>query len=241
MTSTAPTLLFLHGALGAAAQFEPLITALGDRVRVHALDFEGHATGLMTSRPFRIEHFAENVLGFLDRAQLHRVHVFGYSMGGYVACHIAATYPGRIARIATLGTKFRWDPATAERETKRLDPATILAKVPRFAEALRVRHEHVGGWELVLSKTAESMRALGEQPLLTDQALGNIEIPVRIIVGDRDNTVSIEEAAGVARALPKGELAVLPRTPHPIEQAEIAALADLLLTFFNPANSRRQE
>jgi hypothetical protein len=45
------------------------------------------------------------------------------------------------------------------------------------------------------------------------------------MLGDRDTTVSLDETAAAVRALPQGELAVLPRTPHPLEQADAARLA----------------
>src|SRR5215213_5268683 len=214
-------LLLLHGALGASAQFGALGTALSKFFRVHTLDFEGHGTEPPRSRPFRMEHFAENIIETLDRANVEQADVFGYSMGGYVALHIAAQGSSRIARIATLGTKFQWDPATAAREAARLDPRTIRAKVPRFADLLAARHEQAGGWENLLANTAELLRELGEHPILDEPALARITQPVRVIVGDRDNTVTVEESATAARKLPAGELAVLPRTSHPIEQVDL--------------------
>jgi hypothetical protein len=46
--------------------------------------------------------------------------------------------------------------------------------------------------------------------------------------------VSVEESAATFRALPAGELAVLPGTAHPIEQLAPARLAALLHDFFGP-------
>jgi pimeloyl-ACP methyl ester carboxylesterase len=225
-------LLLLHGALGASAQFTPLIDRLGATFRVHTLDFEGHGSTPPRDRPFRIRHFAEDVLEYLDAHAIKRAGIFGYSMGGYVALVLAAGHPERATRVVTLGTKFRWDPDTAARDAARLDPAVIRARVPRFADALAARHERAGGWERVVAATAECLRDLGENPVLTDEVLAGIAIPVRVMVGDRDNTVSVEESAGAARVLPQGELAVLPRTPHPIEQVDPARLAGLLDDFF---------
>jgi hypothetical protein len=52
------------------------------------------------------------------------------------------------------------------------------------------------------------------------------------MVGDRDATVSVEESAAVSRILPAGELAVLPRTAHPIDalSADALSLLACLLT-----------
>lgn len=230
--TAANDLLVLHGALGASDQFAALIARLDASVRVHTLDFEGHGNAAPRGRPFRIRHFAEDVVELLDRERVHHADFFGYSMGGYVALQLAIDVPNRVSRVATLGTKFWWDPPGANREVARLDPGTIRAKVPRFAEALESRHAKAGGWERVLAYTAECLRDLGDHPLLTDSTLGRIRQPVRVIVGDHDATVTVEESAAAARALPSGELSVLPATPHPIEQVDLAKLTPVLAEFF---------
>ena len=225
-------ILLLHGALGSGSQLAPLSDAVAPRFRVHRLDFEGHATSPHGNRPFCVAHFVQNVLDLLDANGVERASFFGYSMGGYVALALALEHPARVAKVATLGTKFRWDPDTAAREATRLDPATIRAKVPRFADTLEARHQTAGGWELVLSRTADFLRDLGARPILTDETLGTIRHPVRVIVGDRDNTVSVEESTAVSHALGAGSLTVLPNTTHPIEQVDVGSLASVLIDFF---------
>jgi pimeloyl-ACP methyl ester carboxylesterase len=196
---------------------------------VHVVELEGHGATPARGWPFAMAHFVENVVDALDARGVDRATLFGYSMGGYVALLLAAARPERVGRVVTLGTKFRWDPETAAREARRLDPASIRAKVPRFADALAARHAGAGGWEAVLERTAALLRGLGDDPPLTDAVLGGIRCPVRVVVGDRDATVSVEETAGAYRALGDGELAVLPRTPHPIEQLDIEMVYHLLL------------
>jgi pimeloyl-ACP methyl ester carboxylesterase len=234
---TPPPLLLLHGALGAGAQLAPLAAALAQRLGRPAdvLELEGHGETAPHPDGFSIERFAEQVVERLDARGVERAALFGYSMGGYVALHLARVHPERVAAVATLGTKFRWDPETAAREAARLDPAAIRAKVPRFAEALAARHGGggaAGGWEAVLARTAALLRSLGERPLLTDAALAEVAARVRVIVGDRDATVTVEETAGSYRALSNGELLVLPRTPHPLEQLDVERLAGALAEFF---------
>jgi pimeloyl-ACP methyl ester carboxylesterase len=225
-------LVLLHGALGVSSQLTALSDALAPYFHMHRLDFEGHATARDRGRPFRVAHFVQNVLDLLDDKGIERASFFGYSMGGYVALALALEHPTRVAKVATLGTKFRWDPDTAAREATRLDPATIRAKVPRFADTLEARHQTAGGWELVLGRTADFLRDLGAHPTLTDETLGAITHPVRVIVGDRDNTVSVEESTAVSHALGAGSLTVLPNTTHPIEQVDVGSLASVLIDFF---------
>ena len=224
-------LILLHGALGASTQLDALATALRPHFRVHQLDLEGHGNAAQRGRPFRMQHFAENVAELLDRLALQQSMLFGYSMGGYVALHLALEHPDRVSRVATLGTKFRWDSAYAAREVARLDPAVIRAKVPAFAATLETRHAGAGGWEGVLTATAELLVHLGEHPLLTDTTLPTISAPARIIVGERDNTVSVDESSATADLLASGSLTVLANTPHPIEQVSVDVLAAVLVEF----------
>ena len=224
-------LLLLHGALGDANQLAPLAARLGSDRRVLCLEFEGHGGSPLRNRPLRIESLSETVIEALDERGIARADLFGYSMGGYVALHLAATVRDRVSRVATLATKLGWTPEIAVRECAMLDAATIRTKVPKFATALDARHTGAG-WERLLAETADMLRDLGARPRLTDDVLATIEQPVRIAVGDRDTTVTIDECAAAVRRLPNGELEVHPRTPHPFEKAPIDRVARSLEEFF---------
>jgi pimeloyl-ACP methyl ester carboxylesterase len=180
-----------------------------------------------------MEHFAENVLEYLERHSIERTHIFGYSMGGYVACTLALSHPHVVESITTLGTKFYWDPEVAEREVAMLDPEKIAAKVPHFARTLAQRHT-AAGWEQVLGHTRELLRSLGASGGLRPADVGAIEQRVRVMIGDRDTTVTLSESAEMYRALPRGELEVLPATPHQLERVPLARLAYTLTQFFAP-------
>lgn len=228
---TKPTLLLLHGALGASTQFAPLIPLLEDTYDLHLLDFEGHGHAPLQSRPFRIHHFAQNVRHFLANLDIQSTHIFGYSMGGYVGITLALTHPHLVQSIATLGTKFHWDEDTARRETSFLDPAKIEAKVPHFAQALAERHT-AAGWHTVVTHTADLLWSLAPTGGLRPPTLANLQHPVRIIVGDRDTTVGVPEAHDTYRALPNAQLQVLPATRHELEKVSPTHLASSLTDFF---------
>jgi pimeloyl-ACP methyl ester carboxylesterase len=224
-------LLLLHGALGAKDQFAALVPILAERYEVHTLDFEGHGEAPLGERPFRIEHFAENVLDYVEEHSIKSAHFFGYSMGGYVACTLAKSHPTLVLSVATLGTKYFWDPETAARELGFLDVEKISAKVPHFARALAGRHTAIG-WEGVVSRTRDLLWTLGEQGGLRPDDVSELEQRVRIIVGDRDSTVGVAECAEMYRALPRGELEVLPGTRHEIDRVSPERLAYSLMEFF---------
>ena len=228
---TTPHLILLHGALGDGTQLAPLAERLGRERSTTVLELEGHGATPLRGRSLRIESFADAVLGAMDQAGIAQADFFGYSMGGYVALYLAATAPDRVARVATLATKLAWTPEVADRECALLDAATIRAKVPKFAASLEAKHA-AAGWEALLAHTADLLRDLGARPRITDEMLASIKHPVRIAVGDRDATVTIDECVTAVRRIPNGELEVHPRTPHPFEKAPVERLARSLSEFF---------
>jgi pimeloyl-ACP methyl ester carboxylesterase len=232
MTGTTHTdLVLLHGALGDATQLAPLAGLLGRERRSTVLEFEGHGATPLRGRPLRIESFTEAVIDAMDQLGIARADFFGYSMGGYVALHLTAAAPERVRRVATLATKLAWTPEVAKRECAMLDANTIRAKVPKFAAALEARHT-AAGWVPLLAHTADLLGDLGRQPRVTEKMLAAISHPVRIGVGDRDATVTIDECVTAARRIPNGELEVHPRTSHPFEKAPMERLARSLSEFF---------
>ncbi|HTE45748.1 MAG TPA: hypothetical protein VK636_10925 [Gemmatimonadaceae bacterium] len=58
--------------------------------------------------------------------------------------------------------------------------------------------------------------------------LSRIQPRVRLMVGDRDNVVTVDETADAARVIARGELCVLPNTAHPFEQVRLPLLATLI-------------
>ena len=222
MAGRTPVLL-LHGALGSAAQLAPFAAAMSPWSDAHAIDFIGHGPATLTG-PLQMERLVEQVADHVTANGLAPASLFGYSMGGYVALVLAATRPELVRAVATLGTKLEWNPAVAMEITARLDAGTIVQKLPKFAAALQATHTGIG-WERLCAETRDMLTSLGERPLLTRELLAGIAQPVRLMLGDRDDTVTLAETAGVYGTLPAGELEVLPGTRHAIDRVDVERLA----------------
>ena len=96
----APSLVLLHGLMGSAGTFAPLMQALGEDQHVIALDLPG--SGLSERREDIDPSLAANarcVGRFLDALQLDRPIVLGHSHGGAVALFLAATRPNLLQSL----------------------------------------------------------------------------------------------------------------------------------------------
>ena len=224
-------ILLLHGAIGAVDQLNTIKNELSGKYEVHTLNFSGHGGGKIPEEPFSIEMFSGDIIDYIDKNHLEGIDIFGYSMGGYAALYAVLMNPGKIGRIFTLATKFDWSIEIAEREVKMLDAEKIKQKVPKFAEELSMRHG-ADKWIIVLEKTAEMMRALGRNKLLTAEALSNMKNEVLVGIGDSDKVVSIEESIAAFRVMPGSKLLVMPGTPHPIEKVDAGRIVSEAEYFF---------
>lgn len=100
---TAPPVLLLHGFLGSAADFAPTMAALVPAFRCIAVDLPGHGgTVAQDAADFTMEGTAAALLGWLSQAGVGRPHLVGYSMGGRLALHLAATARSRFATVVAV-------------------------------------------------------------------------------------------------------------------------------------------
>jgi pimeloyl-ACP methyl ester carboxylesterase len=216
-------LLLLHGAIGAPYQFTELAAQLGDGYDIHLLCFSGHG-GTAYGDDFSIASFAEEVLAYMNANSLEQVNIFGYSMGGYIGMYLCKHHPGRVSKIVTLATKYHWDEATAAKEMKMLDAEKIAVKIPAFAAQLQQRHAP-NDWKELMLRTQQMLHDMGQNNPLQLTDYNSIQTPALILLGDKDKMVSLEETVAVYNALPDAQMGMLPATQHPIEQANIEALA----------------
>lgn len=219
-----PTALVVHGALGSAAQMQPVVDALIASSRfaqVVSVELPGHGRTPGGDEAFDMTLFADTLRATVARTNGGRPIVFGYSMGGYIALLLEAQSPGTLGGIVTLGTMLRWTPEIAAHAAGRLDPAVLRAKVPAFATLLETRHAEAGGWERVLAQTVSLLRQLGADAPLTDRTLSNISCPVHLLVGTRDDTLTFEETAHAASIMPNARASQLADVPHPIERVPV--------------------
>ncbi|HPH85882.1 MAG TPA: alpha/beta fold hydrolase [Ferruginibacter sp.] len=223
-------ILLLHGAIGAKDQLSALSVLLTERYEVHAIDFYGHGGKPLPDEPFSIPMFSKQVLEFLDSRSIESIHIFGYSMGGYVGMYLAKHHPGRIRNLITLATKFYWDEPVAAKEIPQLNAGLIEQKLPAFAQQLLQRH-HPQDWKTVLEKTKELLLNLGKNNALHLNDYSEIEARCLLLLGDRDKMVSLEETEAVYAHLPDSQLGILPGTPHPIEQVDMNLLSFMIHHF----------
>lgn len=97
-------IILLHGYSDSWFSFSNVLPLIPKTYRVFALDLRGHG---MTDKPatgYGMDEMAEDVVAFMKHYGLENATVIGHSAGGYVAQHVAAAAPERVARLGLIAT-----------------------------------------------------------------------------------------------------------------------------------------
>jgi pimeloyl-ACP methyl ester carboxylesterase len=222
-------IILLHGALGSSNSFEKLTPYLSKDFNVIVPDLKWHGSRSDADSSFNMYSLVDDFEDILQKENVEAAHVFGFSMGGYIALSLALKKPQFFKKIMTLGTKLDWKPEQSERESKMLNPDKIQEKVPQFAQHLKSLHGE--NWDHLCRKTAKMMLNLGSNPILTTENISSVDLPIRLCLGDQDHMVSIEETKAFHSSLLQGEMQLIPNCPHPIEKVDADLLSGHILEF----------
>lgn len=220
-------LILLHGALGAAKEFDSLVPFLEKHFNVFRFDLHGHGASPITSE-FSMELFSEELKEFIATNGLNKPQIFGYSMGGYVTYTLASRHPELIGDIMTLGTMLKWDPLRSKLEQSKMVPEKIEQKVPQFAAYLDGLHLD---WKANMRYMSDLVYRLGNGGALRAENFSKITNKVYIGLGEMDEMVSCQETLEVDEWLPNSHYYKLPKSKHPLAQLDPQVLAEKIIAF----------
>ena len=236
----APDVVLLHGFTHTGASWDPVVAALAESYRALAPDIRGHG-----SATDRMPVALEGVLHDFAMVAPARCTLAGYSMGGRIALHVALGLPGRVDRLVLIGAS----PGIAdgdEREARRRADERLAAEIeastieqfaarwaltpvlagqpPAVAAAVaadRLRNRPVG--------LARALRGLGTGALrsLWDR-LPELEMPVVLVVGERDQKFRAIAGEMVASGLERAEIVVVPGAGHAVHLEAPGAVARVI-------------
>lgn len=162
------TIVFLHGFMGKANVWGKIMERLSDSFRSIAFDLPGHGRSLFFTHPHLrrlhgIEDTARLILQDLDHLGVERFVLYGYSMGGRIAQHIALAAPKRVSCLILESASFglRDD---KERNERLIKDRTLLSHIKTTEQFRNFLQEW---YQMPLFKTLAGTRHL--QSLIDDK------------------------------------------------------------------------
>lgn len=204
----APPLVLLHGATETfQVSWKRLIEPLAERFRVIGIDMRGHGRSTNPAGALDLRQMADDVADGLEALGMPTAHICGFSGGASTALFFGLRHPHRARSLVLISNNFArdearlkgdfWSPdAIRQRDALWLKGMAAWHAVP--AETL------LGWWE-----AEDRLR-----PDFTPAELAALRMPVLVVGGDRDPVVPLDQTIRLFRALPNGQLAILPGVGH---------------------------
>lgn len=216
-------LVLLHGFAGTRRTWDGVLTHLpAERYRPLALDLPGHGESAAHAGPI---DFDACIASVLERSP-ERFVLCGYSMGGRIALRLALEHPGRVSRLVLVAASPGIEDENERERRRRADRALaneiengpieqfvgrwcaqpLFARDPAAVDAL-AREDYGRNDPAALAAVLRGV-GQGEMVPLWDR-LGELEMPVAALVGDRDAKLRAIAEKMVA-SLPSARVLVVP-------------------------------
>lgn len=219
-------LILIHGGAVDSRFFEQNVGPLAEHFRVIATDLWGHGRTADRDGAFSLASFSADVAGLIERVAGGSAHVLGHSIGSTVALDLAIRRPELVRQLIQISGGFD---VAADATDRELDIDAMVVGTVKF---LGSNYGAVSpdGEEHFAVVTRKDFELSSNEPRLTVDQVAAIPHRTLVMVADDDIT-PIEHQLDFFRALPNGELAVVPGTSHFLLQEKPALCNAIILDF----------
>jgi len=243
-------LVIIPGLAGTLAYYFRLIPGLAEKYRVIALDHRGSGLSDKPDITYSIQMMADDVVGLLNVLGVDKAHVFGHTLGGMIAQHIALRYPENTISLilvcTSCGGKHALPPdqeyialiADMHRRSQQTREETIREQLPflfsqEFIDNSPDLIEYFISLYITYSPPLHGYIRQMEAIFTHDtyDLLDAIKIPTLVIAGGADRLQPVENSRVLASRIPNAELKIMEGMSHflGIEGAE--SLNKVILDF----------
>jgi pimeloyl-ACP methyl ester carboxylesterase len=223
-------LVLLHGGLMTIdLNFGPMLGPLSAGREVIAVELQGHGHTADSDRPMTIEALAGDVIALLDELRIDQADVFGFSLGGLVACGMAVAAPSRVGRLIVGSADPHRPPG---RESAPLDEDDDRMPTPADFQAMQDAYSAVAPDPSHFEAFAERTSTMVHEFAGWTDELRSLQVPTLLVFGDNDFS-PLSDVLEVLDMLPDAHLAVLADTTHMGITRRSAELLPLITRFLD--------
>ncbi|MDQ2866300.1 MAG: alpha/beta hydrolase [Candidatus Eremiobacteraeota bacterium] len=221
--------VLLAGLMLSHEIWDAQVKTLAATHRVIRADMRGTGSSNAPGGPYLMESLAGDIAAVLDSLGIERAAIVGHSLGGYVALAFARMHLERLTRLALVCShleadtmemsKFRNDLA-ANAESQHSVASVVHAFYPRMLAAQRYVPQSETAQRLRMMMqaadvggTVAMLRGMALRDPATDIA-PDLAMPVLVVAGACDQTISLDEARRTADKFPHANLEIVDSSGH---------------------------
>lgn len=219
-----PAVVFLHGYTDSHHTWDLNLSRFSRDLHIYALDQRGHGDSSRPACCYTQQHFAADVVAFLDAVGESRAILVGHSMGSFIAQQVALDHPRRVEALVLVGSA----PTVAGNEVA-LGLKSVVDEqvgtvdpdfVREFQSSTFVRPVPASYLDTLVSESLKVPARVWQDSLDGliaedhSQRLGSIRVPVLVVGGDQDGFFPVAQQQALVNALPDARFILYPDTGH---------------------------
>jgi pimeloyl-ACP methyl ester carboxylesterase len=226
-----PPVALLHGGLfGYIDEFSTLIPMLADSYMVIAIALRGHVKSETGERRFSHRLFAEDSAAVIRHVTKKPVHLVGFSSGAIASYYLTLRHRNMVKKLVAVGATIATKevaPATPEKEEPFPTPEELEKMAPKLVARRRKLYADPLDWDRLVKRFGD----MSPDPDIPRTRIRSLTCPTLVMAGDRDDEITSEDLLETYRALPRGQLAIVPNSGHTVFKQRPAVTNALILEF----------
>lgn len=186
--------ILLHGNGEDGTYFANQLSFFSDRYRVIAIDTRGHGKSPRGTAPFTMEQFAVDLKELMDRLQIQKAVLLGFSDGANIAMKFALNYPDRVKALILNGGNLNTKGVKVSIQIP-IEIGYRLTKL--FAKKSEEAKAHI-----------EILGLMVNEPNIEPIALHTLQMPTLVIAGTRD-MIKENHTKLIAGSIPNAKLSII--------------------------------
>jgi 3-oxoadipate enol-lactonase len=248
-----PAVTLIHAGVANLRQWDAQVRGLAERYRVIRYDTRGFGRTTTEDVPFSNRG---DLAALLDHLEVERTAVLGTSRGGSIAVDFTLEHPDRVTALIAVASGlggFQVEPPADEQALwdeydRRYDAKDwdwiIDTETAFWVDGPRQPPDRVppGVRDQVHAWIAESYRDHGSEEPVPDRLeppavhrLGEIRVPTLVMVGDLDESATVESSRRLARDIPNARLELFEGVAHMVNLEQPDRFTRLVLDFLHDA------
>ncbi len=250
----APTILLIRGLGTQLIEWPKALLEGFVENGLRVVVFDNRDAGLSTEMtetdpPYRVEDMANDVIGLMDHLRVAQAHIFGISMGGMIAQHVAIGHAERVRSLISVMSSTgnpslpMPSPEMRARLVESADTTEALIELnaenrvvfgsPGYPES---REERLAAARKTHARSfrpggvARQMRAVIVDGSRVER-LRALNVPTLVIHGADDPLIPVAAGLDTAAAIPGARLEIIAGMGHNIPEALAPRIVEIVVAF----------
>ena len=198
-------IILVHGNSETHKIFDVLIGELKNNHTVYAIDSRNHGKSDRT-KSVSYDLMADDIIGFIEKLQIDKPIIYGFSDGGIIGLLIAIKRPRLLSKLIISGANLNPDGISKS--------MTTIIKLGYFFSR------------------SKNLKMMLNEPNISADDLEKIKIPTLILAGERD-VIKEKHTKLIASSIANSTLIIVPNETHSSYIIHSKKLYDLIHEFLN--------